>query len=97
MISREDAIKKLQDYWGVKEFTFLAKFELFMKKSKQPEDVIFGFFLELQLNKKQLFLPPTENEIDQSLPASCFALRGELENDVFYMVTAYPHKQVHIS
>lgn len=86
MISREEAIKILKEYWAVNEFTFLAKFELAIQKNKNPEDVTFGFFHVLHLDKKQLFLPPTES--DQNTPASCFALRGELECDVFYIITA---------
>ena len=88
MISREDAIKILKMYWGVTEFTFLAKFELAVQKEKQQEDIIFGFFNELHLNKKQLFFPPAGIENDFSKPASCFSLKGELVSDVFYMVTA---------
>ena len=86
MISSEEAIKKLQEYWGVKEFVFLAKFELAKNKGGTLEENTFGFFNKLHLNKKQLFLPPTENE--PSKPASCFALKGELKCDTYYIVTA---------
>jgi hypothetical protein len=86
MISREEAIKKLQEYWGVEEISFMAKFELAKHKGGTLEENTFGFFNELHLYKKQLFLPPTEN--GHSIPASCFALKGELKSDIFYIVTA---------
>jgi hypothetical protein len=88
MISREEAIKKLKEFWGVAEFTFLAKFELAKNKGDTLKESSFGFFNELQFNKKQYFLPPIENESSFLKPAACFALKGSLEDGVFYMVTA---------
>ena len=68
MTSREEAIQKLKDYWGVDKFTFLAKFQLAKNKGDTLKESSFGFFNELQLNKKQLFLPPLENENDALKP-----------------------------
>ncbi len=86
MISRESAIQTLKEYWGVDEFVFLAKFDLAKSKANESKNVNFGFFHELHLNKKQLFLPAIENFHNK--PASCFALKGKLETDVFYIITA---------
>jgi len=83
---RRIKIDEILKYWGVEDFTFLAKFELAKTKGGTLEKLTFGFFNELHLNKKQLFLPPTEN--NHSKPASCFALKAKLKSDVFYMVTA---------
>jgi hypothetical protein len=88
MISREEAIKKLKDFWGVEEFTFLAKFNLAKNKGDTLKESSFGFFNELQLNNKQLFLPSLDNQSEILKPASCFALRGDLRSDVYYIVTA---------
>jgi hypothetical protein len=88
MISREEAIKKLKEFWGVEEFTFLAKFELAKNKGDTLKESSFGFFNDLQFNKKQLFLPPIESEKGALKPASCFALKENLEDGEFYIVTA---------
>ena len=86
MITREEAKKQLQEYWGVEELTFLAKFELRKNKSAKFDENTFGFFENLNLNQKQLVNPPFEKKIND--PAKCFALKGDLECNVFYMVTA---------
>jgi hypothetical protein len=83
MISREEAIKKLKEYWGVEEFTFMAKFQLANNKGGTLDANTFGFFNELHLYKKQLLLPPTENCLN--IPAYCFALKGELKSDILIL------------
>ena len=88
MIARDEAIQKLKDYWDVEKFTFLAKFELAKNKGDTLKESSFGFFNELQLNKRQLFFPPLESDKGILKQASCFSLKGNLEDGVFYMVTA---------
>ena len=85
MISREEAINKLKEYWGVEELTFLSNFELAKYKGGKLAENTFGFFENLNLYNKQLILPPFENKTN--IPASCFALKGDLEEDILYMIT----------
>ncbi len=86
MISRDEALKTLKEYWGVEELIFLAKFNISSKIGGKMAEYEYGFFENLNFNQKQLLFPPFENK--SNIPARCFALSNDLETDVYYMITA---------
>lgn len=57
MISREEAIKKLQDYWGVEKFVFQAEFHIPTSIALREGSKPFGYFRNIRLNDEILDYP----------------------------------------
>jgi hypothetical protein len=57
MISREEAIKKLQEYWGIEKFVFQAEFYIPSAITLREGSKIFGYFRNFCLNDEILDYP----------------------------------------
>ena len=57
MISREDAIKKLKEYWGTNQLVFEAEFHIPKNISLREGSKPFGYFRNIRFNGESLEYP----------------------------------------